>query len=85
MMSDLKAWQINDVETWSGRDVGEAIAAAMKATGLPRDEVADEEGEIEEVSRDLTVREDEETDELTTVGAILDAMTEPGLVCATEW
>ena len=38
----FEIWQLNEIETWVGFDKEEIIQAAMKQTGLPRDEATDE-------------------------------------------
>jgi hypothetical protein len=85
-MKCLKAWRINDIETWAGRDVDEAIEAAIAATGVTRDELLSD-GVPAEVSPDVRVmsEEGEDAQDYTSIGEILAKMTGPGPVCTTEW
>lgn len=87
MISELKAYRIDDCDTWAGANADEALREAMEQTGNDRRDFYDAD-EIYEESRDTPVRcvDREPGDpEYTTVGVILDAMTKPGLVCFTEY
>ena len=85
----LKAYQIDDCDTWAGTDAEDAVRNAMKQQGPHadrRDYLAVD--EIRELPRSAKVLDSEPGDEnetYTTVGAILDGMTEPGIVCSTEY
>ena len=81
----LKAYKLNEFETWAGEDLESAIALAMKETGEDRETVLDPDYG-EEAPREIKVLI-EDSGVLTTVGAILDAMereSSPGLVCESE-
>lgn len=81
--SELRAWQVDDCCTYSGKDAEEAIRAAMADTGHSRRDY--DHDNIKEVSRDTIVRTDDGSPDETTVGAILDEMDGPGFVCTTEY
>jgi hypothetical protein len=83
MVNGHRAWRINDCDTYAGRDVEEAIAKAMADTGIPRGEIVED--PVTEVSRAVVVADADDPSVKTTVGAILDAMDGPGLVCSTEY
>lgn len=82
----MKAWQINECDVYAGETLEEAIEASMRDTGNTQEEtVGDYAGH--EVDRAETVRLVEEGDGsgFTTVGALLDEMTKPGIVSSTEY
>jgi hypothetical protein len=82
----LKAYWINGYDIYAGNDLEEAIAAAMCDSGRPRDKVFDEDGggEVDPATLVLCVDRDPGGPDLTTVGAILAAMSGPGIVCSAE-
>lgn len=86
---NLKAYCLDGVETWAGVDAADAVQAAIMNNFGPNADPRDcyEGEEIVEIDREVTVRTSErgEAAEYTTVGAILDRMTSPGLVCSTEY
>jgi hypothetical protein len=56
----FKVYRLNDYEWWMATSLEEAIAAAMKETGLPRDEASDDPYELsnEDLQR-LIFRDDD--------------------------
>jgi hypothetical protein len=83
---NLKAYHINDCDTYAGRDLDEAIRAAMDDSGLTREEVyeplvACEADPATRVKLDV----DDAQSGYTTIGEILRTMTRPGMVCSTEY
>lgn len=83
-MGDLKAYHINDCDTYAGRDLEEAIQAAVQETGLPREEVY-EPSVACEADPATRVRLDEEKAAYSTIGELVADMDKPGMVCSTEY
>jgi hypothetical protein len=78
----LKAWRINEYDVYSGATLEEAVAAAMKDSGCPREDVLDdgmygfgEPGDLEVLMEDCSY---------TTIGEILAGMKGPGMVCSYD-
>lgn len=55
----MKLYRLNEYEWWAANSMEEAIAAAMEATGLPRDEATDDKFLAEADPQQVTVTLDE--------------------------
>jgi len=77
----LKAFRINEADTFAGRTLEEAVQAAIDQRGYSREDAL-EEGYGFEADPSGRVWDEDEGE--TTVGAVLALMTKPGLVCSTE-
>jgi len=75
----MKVFSLNDYEWYAAETLEEAIAAEMKDTGLPRDEVVDGfEGELTEEQMD-TLRYHDEDGQSRTFREHLQRMQEEGV------
>ncbi len=81
----MNAYRINLYEWYAGETFEQAVAAAMDAAQLPREDVVDDDASDIPVSRDMEIWEDEEMTTKTTVGALLDAMVGPGFAFGSEY
>lgn len=81
----MKAFRLTEYEWYAADTAEEAVSAAMKDTGLPRDEATDEQYFTGEPEDDATeIWADETMTTKTTVGAILAEMTEAGFCFGIE-
>jgi hypothetical protein len=82
----LKAYHINDCDTYAGVDLEDAIAAAMEDSGLTREEILDTDVTDTPHEADPSERvRNSDQGGWTTVGEILESMDRRGLVSTSEW
>ncbi len=84
----LKAWRTDEYDIYAAETLEEAVDLAMKQTGLPREDVYDEDyaGEVDP-SQVVTYVDDGgpvDPPYTTTIGELLKGMKAPGLLVALE-
>lgn len=84
----MNAYRLNEYEWWAADTAEQAIEVAVRETGVPREELVDDDfftGEPE--NPELKVRVDDDTwpEQYITSRELLENMPGPGVACSTEY